>query len=354
MVRYTCLTVLSILFLAVTSRAADPSTDSDSSGEQIKRHLRQAEDDIKQLIKQLDDESYEKRERAVRELTKIGEPALPLLRAAANDKDSLEAQLRIAKLIEKLTPKPAWPEILNTKIHISPEKAKIFEDQKTTIQEALDWLASEYGFNIRCNAKAFELVGGKAEDRLTVSLIGEKGPMPVFVQDVTLAVWLHEIIDRMGGEAGGSAKMMIRKDHLEITTADAQESEILEGHKLFVKFPALVTVSFDKRPFNEVLEELGDRSGLSIILDTPSVKDAGKALITARFVNAPVDTAVRLSANMANLSVYEMDNVIYVTTADKAEALEKEQERLIKKGRIKYPRGGAKPEPDDPSVPRAN
>jgi tetratricopeptide (TPR) repeat protein len=115
-------------------------------------------------------------------------------------------------------------DLMATPVHVDPAEGKLFEDQKTTIKEALDWLAVKFKFSYEINEKAFEFAGGKAEDRLTISLIGEKGPFPV-MNDVSLSTVLQKILSRMGGEAGGAATWMIRRDHIEITTVDAQINE---------------------------------------------------------------------------------------------------------------------------------
>src|SRR5207237_885532 len=116
------------------------------------------------------------------------------------------------------------------------------------------------------------------------------------------------------------AALMVRADHLEITTVDAQNSEVYQG-EVYQGLDAgddrvqpLVTVAFRKRPLDEALDELAEHSGLNIVLDAVNVKDRAKTPITARFMNTPIDTAIRLTTKMADLSVYEIDNVIFVTT----------------------------------------
>ena len=42
-------------------------------------------------------------------------------------------------------------------------------------------------------------------------------------------------------------------------------------------------------------------------------------------MNVPVETALKLIANMADLGVVQLDNVFYVTTPENAEKLSKEK-----------------------------
>ena len=50
-------------------------------------------------------------------------------------------------------------------------------------------------------------------------------------------------------------------------------------------------------------------------------------MVTARLANVPVDTALRVLADMAGLKVVRMENVFYITSAENAEKLEKEKKK---------------------------
>lgn len=69
---------------------------------------------IAALIADLDHEDFARRERASRELEKIGEPAALALRKVLNDKPSLEVRKRIDALLEALDGRPTSPERLRT------------------------------------------------------------------------------------------------------------------------------------------------------------------------------------------------------------------------------------------------
>src|SRR5438105_2996883 len=210
MARRICLTAAGVFFLALVSSSAAPNSDSDPTAEQIKRRIQDADAAVEQLIKQLDDNNFEKRERATRELIEVGVPALPVLRAALKEPDSLEARERIEKIIARLTPKPKWPDLLTQKVRIAPEKAKLFEDPKTTVKDALDWLASEYNFSYKVNEKRLEIASGgtKAEEYLSVSLL-RQGPFPIG-NETSLLELLQKIVSCMPGEDQNATALMVR------------------------------------------------------------------------------------------------------------------------------------------------
>jgi len=87
-----------------------------------------------------------------------------------------------------------------------------------------------------------------------------------------------------------------------------------------------VDVTFTKRPFAEALSELSSLSGLSVVLD-PRAQTDNSFAVTADFRNVPVQDAVRVLANMAGMKSVVMDNLLYVTSTNNAEHLQKEKER---------------------------
>ena len=75
------------------------------------------------------------------------------------------------------------------------------------------------------------------------------------------------------------------------------------------------------------IARLADASGISVVLDARVVEKAGKTPVTATLNNIPLDTAVRLLADMADLKAVAIDNVLYVTAKANAEALQAEQDK---------------------------
>jgi len=212
----------------------------------------------------------------------------------------------------------------------------------------LKFLAEKGGFALRINRLVFERVGGKPEDRLNLTLLAE-GPIPID-DSTTWASLLKQVLERMAGEGVSRAAYMVRPDHLEITTVEAQQIEVFNGQEFGNRTPPLVSVSFKKQPIDGVLDDLSEKTGVNIVLDSSISKEAGKLPITARFLNVPLDSVLRLCANMADLKVCEIDNVIFVTTPERAKALEKEQKELIRKRRIMFLRDRAKMEGEDPAT----
>src|SRR5262249_48313531 len=115
------------------------------------------------------------------------------------------------------------------------------------------------------------------------------------------------------------------RDHVVITTtarASNPETWIADG----TSPPPTVDVECVDKPLTAALGEIRDHSGVNIVLDQRAADKARKA-VTVRMTRVPVDTAVRLLADMADLRMVVMDNVLYVTSSDNAKELQAEQHK---------------------------
>jgi hypothetical protein len=130
------------------------------------------------------------------------------------------------------------------------------------------------------------------------------------------------ILRRVPVESG--ATYLIRRDVLEITTTDALRKEFFPDRPAGPLLP-LVTIKLDKTPLESALKSL--RYWGNVVLDSRAEKVA-QTPVTADVENVPLDTAVRMLANMAGLKVVPLENALYVTSPDSAEEMLQEQEAL--------------------------
>jgi hypothetical protein len=99
----------------------------------------------------------------------------------------------------------------------------------------------------------------------------------------------------------------------------------------------LIHADFQARPLADALNELADRTPYSVVLDVRLVQETARAPVTAFLPNAPLDTAVRVLADQADLKVVRLDNVLFVTTADHAATLKAEADELNKNELVPLP-----------------
>jgi hypothetical protein len=93
----------------------------------------------------------------------------------------------------------------------------------------------------------------------------------------------------------------------------------------------LVVARFDKTLLDDALRKLARQAEYNVILDA-KVGEKAKTPVTANFVSLPLDTAVTMLADMADLQPVLQDNAIYVTTRDNALRWEARQRKEVVPG----------------------
>jgi hypothetical protein len=216
------------------------------------------------------------------------------------------------------------------------------DDPKMTLTEMLDVLANRYKLSFDINEEAFkhaEIPNVRAFEVI------QPGPLPEM--QTRLGVVLQKIL----GRVSPSAMYIIRNDTIEITTQDAVRKEFFPDRPTG-PLPPLVTATFDMVPLKAAFKELSHAG--NIVVDGRMAKEAETA-VTADLTNVPLDTAVRMLADMAGLKVVPLDNVLYVTDKENVRVLMEEQEKLrlqrpAQKKKADKPAGDKdKPAPPDKS-----
>ena len=78
------------------------------------------------------------------------------------------------------------------------------------------------------------------------------------------------------------------------------------------------------KPFLDAVRELAGQTGASIVIDGRASEQAKKP-VTAALYQAPLRSALRVLADMVELKVVAVDNILYVTTPENADKLAKEE-----------------------------
>jgi hypothetical protein len=192
------------------------------------------------------------------------------------------------------------------------------DDPKATLDEALEKLTKLYDVNFDINEKAFKFENlqevGKTE-------IATPAPLPA-MKNARLGTVLRKLLSRIPVPSG--ATYLVRGDHIEITTGTFQAAEIW-GKYTGPHLP-LVNAMLEKCPLADAVAELAEQSDFNVLVDNRAAEQA-KTSVSARLLNTPLDTALRLLADMADLRAVHLDNVLYVTTKENAAALEARLEK---------------------------
>lgn len=96
-----------------------------------------------------------------------------------------------------------------------------------------------------------------------------------------------------------------------------------------------VTVDCDGTPFATAAKQLASDTGANVVID-PRLKDKANSGVSLKLDDVPLETAVRLLAEVADLRAVRMNNVLFVTTPERAEKLRADADGPV-------PAGGANP-----------
>ncbi|HEY7310326.1 MAG TPA: hypothetical protein VH643_13260 [Gemmataceae bacterium] len=187
------------------------------------------------------------------------------------------------------------------------------DDPKATLNDALNKLSKLYDVNFDINEKAF-----KFENLMEVGQTEIATPAPLGAMgNARLGTVLRKLLSRIPVPSG--ATYLVRGDHIEITTGTFQAQEIW-GKYTGPHLP-LVNATLEKCTLADAVAELAEQSDFNVLVDNRAAEQA-KTPVSARLLNTPLDSALRLLADMADLRTIHLDNVLYVTTKENAAALE--------------------------------
>lgn len=188
-------------------------------------------------------------------------------------------------------------------------------DSGTPLKDAIEFLSDRYDLTMLIDSKAFEAIGAMKVEEQPVQLPKMVG--------VSMKTVLRLLLGQIKGDGGHHGTFVIQDGLLFITTT----AHVFQGDTADATLLPIATPTIDAdtsgKPLVVVLRDIADHSGVNILIDS-RVGDKARRPVTATLQHVPVDTAVRLLADMAGLRSVAMDNVLYVTTPENAKELQAE------------------------------
>jgi hypothetical protein len=184
-------------------------------------------------------------------------------------------------------------------------------DRNSPLKDALEFLADRNDVTILLDEAAFKLEGTE-----------NIGDLPVGLPRMS-NVRLQTILQLLCEQVNGS--YLVKPDGIEITTRGRTRPEDWIGNR---NLPPLVTHKCEHELLESALTNLELMTGISVVLDARvalRLRQEGQADLNITFNNVPLDTAVRLLADMSGLGAVAIDSVLYVTNRDNADQLQQEQ-----------------------------
>jgi hypothetical protein len=133
-------------------------------------------------------------------------------------------------------------------------------------------------------------------------------------------------------------KCGLTKEGLYISTEDGLTTKQLRQR---------VSVDCDGTQFATAAKQLAADTGVNLVID-PRLGDKANKAVTLKLDDVPLETAVRLLAEVADLGTVRMSNVLFVTTTERAEKLRPNADgptQPSNNGVIPFPFGPDRPVP---------
>lgn len=193
-------------------------------------------------------------------------------------------------------------------------------DPNTPLKDALEFLADRHDLNIIIDGTAFQSIGVQKAEEQPVSL-----PR---MRNVPISTVLRMLVGQVRGDMYVGT-YQIRDGYVEVTTTYheffAAQTFLDNGR------PHLPAVTLEARGqgIDEALRELSETTAINIVLDA-KVRDRAKKTQACALHEVPLDTAVQLLADQADLGLAIIDNVLYVTDRDNANQMQSDFRRRMK------------------------
>ncbi len=126
---------------------------------------------------------------------------------------------------------------------------------------------------------------------------------------------LRNVLQTVAGQHGMTFGVV--GDHIVVGT-----EEIVHMRQLRQR----VNLSCQEQLLSRALHDLATHTGANVVLDPRVRKKADEFRVTLHLQDVPLETAVRVLAEMGELCAVRMGNVLFVTTEDRAEKLKSETE----------------------------
>jgi hypothetical protein len=209
-----------------------------------------------------------------------------------------------------------------------------FHDPRTTLQDALDYFQTVHGLPIGFDERGFTQT--TAGDLRAMHIADREPVRPR--KGVLLSEALRALLRKVPIEESTGLTFVVRRDRIEITTNETLARQTW-GSERAARGLRCVHASPVPRPVGELFRDLAEQGDCHLIVD-PRASERLRTSVALRLRNTPLDVAVLLVAEQADLGAALLDNVLYVTTPERAAAL---AQRLRGERGITPPRRPSRP-----------
>src|SRR3984893_4729534 len=130
-------------------------------------------------------------------------------------------------------------------------------------------------------------------------------------------------VKQTGGKGRAALRTMLSQYHLSYAIIGDSVIITTEDMALYRQLKQKVNVDVEKTAFETALKDLARETVVQILVDKKVNKEA-QTQVTLQLEDVPLETAVRLLCEQAELKVVRMGSILYVTSVAKAKELRSE------------------------------
>ncbi len=187
------------------------------------------------------------------------------------------------------------------KVRLALEQPITLDYVGQSLHAALEHIADKAGLPISIDQLALQSMGILPED--------ETGRFHVKAKDEKIGTVLRRLL------GGYRLTYAFLDDTLLVTTEDAAVQRLLRQQ---------VDLDLTDVPLTKAVRELGRRHGVNVVID-PRVAKLAQAPVTVQLDGVGLETAVRLMAEIADLKSVRLNNVLFITTDERATRIRREE-----------------------------
>lgn len=206
-----------------------------------------------------------------------------------------------------------------TAVHAAPVSSD--PDAKAKLETPAEKIRKALDKNISIKANNQPLTQAIAQIR-------EQGKINIFIDrqslqnfglndDVPVSVELDNVKMRTG------LRTMLSQYNLGYAIVGSMLVITTEDMAIHRQMQQRVSVNYQDTPLRSALDQLARETAVNLIVDNESIKNIKKT-VTLQLEDVPLDLTMRLIAEMADLNMVRVDNVIIVTDPNRAEKLRAE------------------------------
>jgi hypothetical protein len=180
--------------------------------------------------------------------------------------------------------------------------------------------ALEQTLSVEYNEASLQFVLDDLSEKTKIRFVADRGNLGILPDNSAISLKLQD------AKAATVLRMALAQMNLSYLVLDGNILVTTEDAAIDRQLRQRVSLDLEEVPLEKALKTLAKNTRANLVLDPRTAKEVKAAPLTMLLEDVPLETAVRLMAEMAGLKSARIGNVLYVTSEARADKLRKEEE----------------------------